>query len=195
MQDNAIKNATWLKKVERRRIGQLVAMLRIDFTTAGAANFAIERGMILKGKRVTIRKFEPEPTRCNKCHHYDGHFAAQCRQGYEICATCGKRDHTSKDCTQTNADNFYCVNCNCSGHRSTDRTCPSYQESRRQRQARITHSSYKFYLTEDPESWEMSNRQPPYKPPVTPYQQHNLTDIAFNEAIDIDNAFQIAGPK
>ena len=195
MQDNAIKNASWLKKIERRRIGQLVAMLRIDFATAGAANFAIENGLILKGKRVTVRKFESEPTRCNKCHRYDGHFATQCRQDHEICATCGEHDHVSKDCTQTNPANFRCVNCNCSGHRSTDRTCPSYQESRRQRQARITHSNYKFYPTEDPDSWELANRQPPFNPSFSPRQHRTLPDTAVNEAIDIDHAFQIAGPK
>jgi hypothetical protein len=94
------------------------------------------RAKLLKGKiyiswnACRVRDFIAV-SRCYKCQGY-GHIAKYCRIGYEICAHCAERGHSTKECTSRDK-NANCVNCRKAGkkgdHAASNADCPIYKKA------------------------------------------------------------------
>ena len=155
----------WMKPIEHQTDGQRTAHMLAKFSSARTVNKALRDGITVAGKLVYGRKPQQEPWRCLKCQHISSHFAAQCPQDGETCGTCGKA-HTTRDCTERDTNNYWCVNCKLGGHASWDRMCPCFREESERLRHRDPESTYRFYPKEDvPWTWEQNG---------TPAQQTQL---------------------
>jgi hypothetical protein len=153
MRPQAIMKARYIKPVNRRNPGQCTAHIILTFNTKESANQAIKFGLTIAGKKVYARKLIAKPSRCLKCHSFDGsHKAAECQQEFDMCGTC-TRIHRTSACTITD-QNFFCANCNAQGHTAWDRNCPTFIQKWDDHKNRHAETKYRFYPTEDPLTWE-----------------------------------------
>ncbi|KAJ6550642.1 hypothetical protein DFH09DRAFT_834203, partial [Mycena vulgaris] len=121
----SITGMRWIKAENRCNPGQRVAHLRVEFTTAEAANQAIDGNLYFGAKSVRVRKSEDEARRCAKCQKYDGHIARECPSEVDVCARCSEAHRTS-ECTVMDAVSFRCANCEKGGHGPASRECPAF---------------------------------------------------------------------
>ncbi|KAF8124417.1 hypothetical protein EV363DRAFT_1100254, partial [Boletus edulis] len=150
----AIRKISWVKRPDLRKKDQKVAHAIIAFSTAQTANHAIRNGVNIEGKKVTVHRMQPEPTRCYKCQVIGNHFAKNCPSNEEICGTCSEHSHTTKDCTTTDHMERFCVNCKQAGHASWDRECKSFIAARDRLSARNKEANLKYFpVLDDPSSW------------------------------------------
>ncbi|KAG1787597.1 uncharacterized protein HD556DRAFT_1217537, partial [Suillus plorans] len=132
---------------------QRTAHAILTFNTKESANQAIRFGLSVAGKKVYARKLITEPSRCLKCHSFDGsHMAKDCPQEEDTCGTCGG-SHRTSTCTIKDQSNFYCVNCNVQGHATWSRDCPTFNAKWNTHKNRNAESTYRYYLTDDPLTW------------------------------------------
>ena len=73
---------------------------------------------------VPLEVYVPNPLRCFKCQQF-GHHKDKCRKKDQVCAKCGKTDHTETDCCQP----LHCVNCQGS-HAAFSKDCPKWLEEK-----------------------------------------------------------------
>ena len=178
----SIALARWIKPIERRFEGQRTAFMIVTFRSAEDANKAILNNLYILGKRCTTRKLLPEPRRCYKCHAINArHVAASCREITDICDTCGGA-HPSRDCQlkDDDPDKHYCVNCKTHGHAARDRLCPTYIQHCNELNARMPENLYKFFPTNNPNTWELLHPYaitPTQPPPSTDKENYEWTQV------------------
>ncbi|KAJ6447846.1 hypothetical protein C8R45DRAFT_764730, partial [Mycena sanguinolenta] len=150
----AIAGARWVKPILRRKPGQRVAHLKVDFTSPEMANHAIDNGIYWQGRRINVRKSDDEPSRCVKCQGVDGHFAANCKATHDTCGRCAEQ-HRTAECTvlDQEKDKMKCSNCGAGGHGAVDRTCPFFQQAVRAKRERDPTAGYRYFPTADPKTW------------------------------------------
>ncbi|KAG1858092.1 hypothetical protein F4604DRAFT_1589732 [Suillus subluteus] len=119
-----------------------MAHIILTFNTKESANQAIQFSLMITGKKVFARKLITEPSRCLKCHSFEGtHMAAECQQEFDTCGTC-TRLHRTAACTITDQNNFFCVNCNVQGHTAWDRDYPMFIQKWNTHKNQNTQSKY-----------------------------------------------------
>jgi len=174
----SITLARWIKPIEHRFEGQRTAFMIITFRTAEDANKAIRNSLYIYGKCCITRKLLPEPRRCYKCHAINAqHIAANCKEITDICHTCGGA-HLSKNCQlkDDNPDKHYCINCKTLGHSARDRLCPVYIKHCNDLYNRRPENLYKYFPTDNPNTWELVHPPPPHPTtPTPPYITKNNT--------------------
>ncbi|KAI0337730.1 hypothetical protein BDW22DRAFT_1311212, partial [Trametopsis cervina] len=121
------------------------------------ANRIIREGIVICGKMLQVRKSLPDPRRCLKCQQIGvRHLAAQCTAPHSTCGTCGKTDHMTNQCNETDKRRFRCVNCNETGHGAWDRMCPHFIRKKQETMERVKESQYRYFPTAgDPSTWEI----------------------------------------
>ncbi|KAJ7249284.1 hypothetical protein C8J57DRAFT_1079642, partial [Mycena rebaudengoi] len=150
--DGGIQRGRWIKAPERRNSGQRVAHMKVEFTTAEAANHAIDNGLFIRGKYVRVRKGDDEAKRCAKCQKYDGHLANACTATDNVCGRCAGA-HRTLECTLVDRTRFSCSNCKKDGHGAVDRECPAFLKEQQRKTARDPTVGYRYVPTEDPRTW------------------------------------------
>ena len=128
--DNTISKITWMHKPTERKPQQKVAHTFLTFNSPEAANKAIGEGLTIDGKKVLAYHTYPEPMRCFRCQGLQKHLINDCPDTEDTCGTCRKHDHCTPQCTESNTDNFYSVNCRTHGHTSWDRECPTFAQEK-----------------------------------------------------------------
>ncbi|KAJ3792547.1 hypothetical protein GGU11DRAFT_693290 [Lentinula aff. detonsa] len=142
---NAIVAARWQKP------GQKVAHAIFAFADMRVANRAIQGGMVVDHKMVSVRREEKDPQRCMKCQQY-GHIARECKSNTDVCGRC-EGAHPTQTCS-TKPENFYCTVCKTKGHVAADRTCPTLLRRLRERQQRDPTKGFRYFVTEDEDTWD-----------------------------------------
>lgn len=152
----SIVYARWIKPVGKRQEGQQVAHVMLTLSSSSSANCAIANGLIIAGKKVGVRRCLLEPLRCAKCHRFEPvHLARDCTQTEEQCGTCGDGSHPTRDCQVTDEAKFRCVNCKRAGHTTWSRQCPTFLAQLQKMQQRQPDHGFRFFPTEDPQTWEV----------------------------------------
>jgi hypothetical protein len=169
--NNSITRAKYIKPIARRNSNQRTAHITLTLKSKTSANQAINFGLSIEGKKVYARKLLPEPTRCLKCHSFDaGHMANECTQENEKCGTCAL-DHRTSQCTMTFPDLFHCVNCGVDGHAAWSRDCPTFIKKWQAHKSRNDDANYRFFPTDDPNTWETVNNHHMEDLKAQPYHQ------------------------
>ena len=154
----------WIKPIERRRPGQRFAFLQLTITNINQANKAI-KGLTLAGRRVLVRKDIDEPRRCARCQAYD-HLAKDCKSRTDVCANCADA-HPTTHCTVAAApERRRCANCAGEDHSAWDRACPSFLARTRELATRRADSGFRFYVTNNPETWLTEEDELARAPPL-----------------------------
>lgn len=113
----SLVSSRWIKPIHKRKKGQLTAHTILRFTSPELANKAIDKGLIIAGKRIQTWRLRREPCRCLKCQLVNTqHMAAECKST-NICGTCGK-EHCTADCDKSDPANYSCTNCKGANHAS-----------------------------------------------------------------------------
>jgi hypothetical protein len=150
----AIREARYLKKIERRAQGQRVAHVMVGLISPEQANIAIRKGLVIEGKKVAARRHRMDPKRCMKCQGIGvNHNAAACKSIHDVCARCAEM-HRTDECLVSDFADFKCANCKTKGHGAADRDCPAFKEKARILHARMPNYAYRFFPTADPHTWE-----------------------------------------
>ncbi|KAG2133230.1 uncharacterized protein EDB93DRAFT_1254897 [Suillus bovinus] len=151
---HTITKARYIKPIEHRNPNQQTAHIAITFTTKVGANQAIRFSLSVDGKKVYGHKLLLEPTRCLRCHSFDGnHLATDCQQEKDTCGTCGE-DHCTNTCSVTDPTLYYCINCKEHGHATWSRDCPTFVKKWEAHKDRNAENKYIYFPTEDPLTWE-----------------------------------------
>ncbi|KAF7362490.1 RNA-directed DNA polymerase from transposon X-element [Mycena venus] len=154
----AISQAHYIKPLERRHPGQRSAHAIFGFASAAAANHAIRHRLFVDGKRVPVRKLLSEPIRCLKCQIVGAnHTAGTCPSVHDTCARCGEMHRTNM--CKVRDEERACSNCRAArrsfhGHGAADRSCPVFVDKVQFALERNPDAKYRFFPTDDPESWE-----------------------------------------
>lgn len=168
----AIVQARWIKPIAKRQQGQQVAHAMITLSSSEGANRAISNGLIIAGKKVSVRRCLLEPLRCAKCHRFEPvHLARDCTQTEERCGTCGEDSHPTRDCQVTDEERFRCINCKRFGHATWSRQCPTFLAQVQKMQKRQPDHCFRFFPTEDPNTWEVEESFQDSFPGATGRQQ------------------------
>lgn len=157
---DSILDARWIRPIEARKKDQKVAHIILSFKSPVIANKAISQGLFIKGKRTEPRKLLPDPKRCFKCHKYDvNHLAKDCKQIHEWCDICGETNHDGRTCPNKdgNPHTFHCIPCNMKGHSTRNRACPTFRNEYARLAAKVTDAQYRYFVTDEPASWELLN--------------------------------------
>src|ERR1700690_492108 len=122
--DGAIREAHYIKKVERRAQGQRVAHVMVGLISPEQANLAIRNGLVIEGKKVAVRRHRMDPKWCMKCQRIGvNHNAVDCKSIHDVCARCAEM-HRTDECQVSEFADFRCANCRAKGHGAADRDCP-----------------------------------------------------------------------
>jgi hypothetical protein len=79
---------------------------------------------------------------------------AECPETQDTCGTCGKHDHHMPQCTETNTDNFYCINCRNHGYTSWSRECPTFVQEKECLHAQHPDHGCKYFpINDNPTTW------------------------------------------
>ncbi|KAG1808384.1 uncharacterized protein BJ212DRAFT_1215586, partial [Suillus subaureus] len=126
----------------------------ITLKTKEGTNQILQFSILIEGKKVFRHKLLPEPTQCLKCQSYDRtHIAAECTQDHDTCGMCGMH-HCTATCKVDNPNYYQCTNCDCQGHTSWSRDCPSFINKWESLKNRSKDSKYRYFPTDDPLTWE-----------------------------------------
>ncbi|KAG1888691.1 hypothetical protein F4604DRAFT_1519551, partial [Suillus subluteus] len=137
----------------RRNPNQRTAHVILTFKSRESANHGIKFGLSIASKKVYGRKLLPEPSRCLKCHLYDGsHMATECPNESDSCGTCSN-NHCMTTCSTMDQNCYYCVNCKSKGHAAWSQECPTFLGKWEAHKKRNNESIYRYYPTEDPLTW------------------------------------------
>ena len=112
-------NVTYVKRILLERRTKQSDMLILTF-----GNTTLPKSIKIGYMSVVVRQYIPNPLRCFKCQRF-GHGTNSCR-GTEICAKCGKGDHSDNLCIEQKPS---CINCK-GEHSASDRNCPKYLEQK-----------------------------------------------------------------
>jgi hypothetical protein len=148
----------YIKPAHLRKNNQKVAHVTFGFNDRHAANTAIQAGLFVEGKHVSVRKKLTEPRRCLKCQKF-GHFVPDCKADVDTCARCSGQHRTSA-CDITNTVDFSCSNCvgaNAKGHGAADRNCPAFKTESDRILNRAPDNNYKYFPTSVPRTWLLLN--------------------------------------
>jgi hypothetical protein len=161
--EECITAARWLKRPERRTVGQTRAFLEILFSNRMSGNNVIARSFIIAGRPYSARKKLIEPEQCQKCGAF-GHKALRCRAKNDVCLIC-TQTHKTRNCPRT--DPVKCYNCAQDrnrldhDHRATDRTCPVLQEACEQMKKTHPHNKFRYFPdVNEPWTWELNDAIP-----------------------------------
>ncbi|KAJ3876156.1 hypothetical protein F5051DRAFT_304761, partial [Lentinula edodes] len=154
LQQGSIAMARWIKKPELRRSGQQVAHAIFAMRSRSEAN-RIGEGILIAGKYLEVRKNLSDPVRCMKCQHY-GHIAKECEAVVDTCGRCGGH-HPTRDCIAPK-DKLFCALCRGPGHGAASRSCAVLQRKLRERCERDSERIYRFFVTEEPETWVRTDK-------------------------------------
>lgn len=151
----------WIRPPGSRAPGQEVANLVIITNSLDTANCLIRQGLVVEGTKVPVRKLEHDLVRCLKCQSYGtSHIAANCKQSHDTCRTCAGR-HRTNHCKERNPDKYSCISCKECNHQHKhalwDKLCPTYLELKHKIDECNPKTGYKYFLTEDPATWEKSD--------------------------------------
>lgn len=177
MEKGVFERAEWIKPPEKRHPGQHTAFLLLTVSGIEHANRAL-KGLTVLGRRVLVRRELIEPKRCAKCQSYDGHFAKECPSEVDVCATCTGA-HPTAQCNVKDPAHFRCVGCAMTGHAAWDRSCPTLRLKVRAHSARRADSGFRFFVTNNPETWvteEEELLQAPPPPTVWSQLRHRFVD-------------------
>ncbi|KAG2336072.1 hypothetical protein BDR05DRAFT_836434, partial [Suillus weaverae] len=153
LQPKSVLKARYIKPIARRFPNQRTAHIALTLNSKTSANQIIRHGIVLEGKKVYGRKLLPEPTRCLKCHTFDGgHIAMECQQEHDTCGTCGDK-HRTAECEVNDVALYHCVNCKTSGHAAWSRECPTFTAKWEAYKLRNDEAQYIYFPTEDPLTW------------------------------------------
>ncbi|KAF8804016.1 hypothetical protein BYT27DRAFT_7259469 [Phlegmacium glaucopus] len=123
-----IAKAKWIRAPKNWKEGQRFAHAILTVTGRKQASTLIQKGIIVEGQRMRVRKMEEEPRRCFKCQEYSN--------------LCDKA-----------VDGFRCINCKKRGlaanHATWDHACPRYIEERAKVKARDPGNQYVYFPTEE----------------------------------------------
>ncbi len=142
LERGSIKAAAWIRPIEQRSPAQQYAYMKIKFEDRNQVNKAIQDGLFIGGKVITVRKDVQEPPICYRCHSIgDGHYTNNCTAVQkDICGHCGQ-EHRAAQCP--NPHQKWCTNCKRPGHGEGDRSC----EVRQQRWRKANPAAgYRFFL-------------------------------------------------
>ena len=171
---NTLVFSKYIKPSHLCSINQKVAHVTLGFKDRHAANAAIQSGLFVEGKHVSIRKKLIEPRRCLKCQKF-GHFVPDCKADVDTCAHCNG-SHRTSDCNATSTAMFCCSNCigNCAkGHGSADRNCPAFKAETEKLLNCIPDNRYRFFPTAAPGTWKLTNEPDTFT--MQDPQRHNST--------------------
>ena len=180
LKDGSIIRAAWVKPVERRAKGQRTAYVTLTVAGVEQANAAL-RGLTIAGQQVLVRRDLKEPQRCSKCQSYDGHFARDCKATHDTCANCAG-DHPTTRCKITDHSAYRCANCKEDGHAAWDRDCPTLRAKVRARFARQPDAGFRFFVTNNPETWIHENDELDCAPPPPHLWSQIRTQFEHHEA-------------
>ncbi|KAJ8584197.1 hypothetical protein M405DRAFT_698144, partial [Rhizopogon salebrosus TDB-379] len=153
LKQGSITKAKWIKPIARCNQDQQTAHAILTLKSKECANQILRFGIPIEGKKVYGRKLLPEPTRCLKCHTFDGsHAAAECPQEHDTCGTCAAQHRTSA-CKVDDQDLYHCINCDSRRHAAWSRACPTFIEKWNNYKKRSEDSKYRFFPTDDPLTW------------------------------------------
>ncbi|KAG2108903.1 uncharacterized protein F5147DRAFT_531038, partial [Suillus discolor] len=153
LQANSISKTRYIKPVARRSPTQRTAHVTITLNSKIAANQIIRFGLPIKGKKVYGRKLLTEPTRCLKCHTFNGgHIAMNCPNENDTCGTCGA-EHRTATCKVDDPAFYHCINCKEDGHTSWSRECPVFTGKWNTQKARNDEARFIYFPTDDPLTW------------------------------------------
>lgn len=166
-----IVSANWIKPPNKRSKDQVCGHMIFTLSDPETANKLIRNQLYIEGKAIQVSKLLAEPRRCLKCQKAGtGHLAEKCPSEHNICGTCSE-NHRTMECKITQKTNMKCANCNESGHPAWDRMCPIFQEHLQKFNNSHPENKYKFYLTADPNTWDLldsnsrsSTQQSNYEP-------------------------------
>ena len=156
---SAIKGARWIKPSHLRSVGQHTTITIFSFDTREDANYVIENGLYVEGKKVWGRKQVQELRRCLKCQLFGEHKVAQCTSLQDVCGRCGGQCRTSA-CVEKDRGIMVCSNCRAAnngqqkGHGAADRRCPIFLAWVDRLNKTWKENSYRFFCTTDPATWE-----------------------------------------
>ena len=154
LEKGSLREARYIKQVQFRKSTQRTAHMMMGFASPEQANSAIRKGLIIEGKHVTLRRHRIDPHRCLKCQLIGtAHRAAECKSIHDTCGRCAGM-HRTATCKVDDPAAFKCVNCKTTGHATVDRNCPKFLEKMRDTHARFPDYQYRFFPTQDPETWE-----------------------------------------
>lgn len=166
LRQGAIVRADWIKPVAKRFSGQRTAFLLLTVSGVDQANIAL-KGLTFAGRGVIVRRDLLEPKRCARCQKYDGHFAKDCPAPGDVCATCAG-PHPSAHCDCSDPSLHRCANCGVDGHAAWDKACPVFLEKVRTHSARRADSGFRFFVTNNPETWISDGEELARAPPPPP---------------------------
>lgn len=157
-----IIHADWIKPLAKRFPGQRTAFMMLTVLGIDQANIAL-KGLVFAGWAVIIRHDIIKPKCCARCQKYDGHFAKECPAQGDTCATCaGLHPMALCDCTDLNC--HHCANCGVDGHTAWDKSCPAFLEQIRTHQLCRADSGFRFFVTDNPETWVSDEEELAYAP-------------------------------
>ncbi|KAG2070545.1 hypothetical protein BDR04DRAFT_1018553 [Suillus decipiens] len=111
-----ILKAKYIKPIARCNPNQRTAHIILTFNSRESMNHAIKFRLLVASKRVYGCKLLPEPSRCLKCHSFNGnHMATDCPKDTDICGMCGEQ-HCTAMCKVDDPNNYHCTNCKIKGH-------------------------------------------------------------------------------
>jgi hypothetical protein len=172
---NSIALAEWCKKPEKRSPNQQTANLKVQCTSAEAANRLLQEHIRLDGNLVNVHKDLRQPLRCVRCHEY-GHFRDNCRNN-EHCGHCASESHASTNCDRANAPS--CAVCgDGSNHPASSPTCPTFLVKQKALLQHFPENSMPYYPTEERWTWAQapSNPEKPSSPPPPARSQDPWND-------------------
>jgi hypothetical protein len=175
IKEKSIQKAKYIKLIARRNLNQHTAHVILTFKSRESTNHAIKFRLSVASKKVYRCKLLPKPSRCLKCHSYDGgHMATECPTAVDTCGTC-RDQHCMATCSITDQNSFYCANCKVKGHTAWSRECPTFLGKWEAHKKRNGESMYRYYPTEDPLMWEKVNE--PIDELTEPQTENNIPYI------------------
>ncbi len=159
----SLTRAEWIKPPEKRYPGQRTAFLLLTVSGIEQANHAL-KGLMIMGRRALVRRELVEPKRCAKCQGYEGHFAKECPSQADVCATCAGA-HPTAQCDVKDPALYRCASCGVPGHAAWDRNCPTLRLKVRAHSARRADSGFRFFVTNNPETWVTEEEELLHAPP------------------------------
>jgi len=158
LKSDSLVSARWMRAPNNWREDQRSAHAILTTNDPQTANAMLKEGLIVEGSRLQTRKLEEEPKRCFKCQKFSTkHTAASCTEITCWCPNCAK-PHAIDECRTRNRSEYACIGCRAKGlpdqHAAWDRKCPGYIEEKTKIMVRHPEYEYKFYLTNEPWTWE-----------------------------------------
>jgi len=163
--NNSIISASWIKPLDRRRLNQAFAHLKLSCSSRTAANTLLREKIYIDGRVVKVEKEIAHPLRCSKCQHF-GHTRADCKN-QPACSQCASTEHSATDCV--NRDTPRCVSCGTnSNHPSSSRKCPLFIKKCEELTARRPENRMAYFPTEEEWTWSFSPINPSTPHPPNP---------------------------